>query len=55
MSEVEVGSTTSGVLDPQTSRRLTVRTKLVGIKTTPPPKTMAEAKARLTDTYAGVK
>jgi hypothetical protein len=34
VSEVEVGSTTSGVLDPQTSRRLTVRTKLVGIKTT---------------------
>ena len=34
VSEVEVGSTTSGVLDPQTSRLLTVRTKLVGIKTT---------------------
>jgi hypothetical protein len=28
--------------------------KLVGIDPTPPPRTMDEAKARLTDTYAGV-
>jgi hypothetical protein len=32
--EIEVGSSSSGVLDIQTSRRLTVRTRLVGIKTT---------------------
>jgi predicted TIM-barrel fold metal-dependent hydrolase len=29
--------------------------RLCGIKTTPPPKTMAEAEARLKDTYAGVQ
>jgi hypothetical protein len=29
--------------------------RLVGIKPTPPPRTMEEAKARLTDTYTGVK
>lgn len=34
VQDVEVGSSTSSVLDPQTSRHLTVRTRLVGIKTT---------------------
>ena len=29
--------------------------RLCGIETTPPPRTMEEAKARLKDTYAGVK
>ncbi len=29
--------------------------RLVGIKTTPPPRTLDEAEARLKDTYAGVK
>lgn len=29
--------------------------RMIGLKPTPPPKTMEEAKARLTDTYAGVK
>jgi hypothetical protein len=28
---------------------------MVGIKPTPPPRTIDEAKARLKDTYAGVK
>jgi hypothetical protein len=28
--------------------------RLCGIKTTPPPRTMDEANARLTNTYAGV-
>lgn len=32
--ELEVGSSSSGVIDPKTSRRLSVQTKLVGIKTT---------------------
>lgn len=34
VSEVEVGSSTTGVIDPQTSKRLSVQTKLVGIRTT---------------------
>lgn len=34
VQRVEVGSSTSSVLDPQTSQRLRVQTKLVGIKTT---------------------
>jgi hypothetical protein len=29
--------------------------RLCGIRTTPPPRTMEEAQARLKDTYAGVK
>ena len=29
--------------------------RLCGIKTTPPPRTLEDAQARLTDTYAGVK